>query len=201
MKEKSFERKDEVLQAALDEFILKSYDHASLNMIIQNSKISKGTFYYHFKNKEDLYLHLLKESVQLKWDFISKMTENNQLDFAQMDLFDKFVYQAEIGIYFSKEYPKYDQLAKQFGKEVGQPIYEKALKALNQDGTNVLKPMIEAAILNGELNEEYGVEFIVNTLTHLFNTFEEIAGKDKSAEETIENFKKLVKFIKYGLKK
>ncbi len=44
LKEKSFERKTELLEAALDEFTSKSYEDASLNMIIKNAGISKGLF-------------------------------------------------------------------------------------------------------------------------------------------------------------
>lgn len=82
MKEKTFERKTELLEAALDEFAAKSYDDASLNTIIKNAGISKGTFYYHFADKQALYLFLLESSVKSKWDFINEKALENSNAFS-----------------------------------------------------------------------------------------------------------------------
>lgn len=200
MKQKSFERKEEVIIAALDEFTIKKYEQASLNKIIKNSKISKGTFYYHFENKEALYLYLLKEGVDLKWTYISENMVNKESDFSQLDIFDKFLYQAKQGILFGKEYPKYSLLGKMFTKESGEPIYDIVLTHLSQDSHDILKPMIEEAIKNGELNTKFEVSFIVKTLTYLFNSFEDIIGTSSDSSIAIEELSHFIEFMKYGFK-
>jgi len=53
---KKFKNKDKLLNAALDEFGKYSYKQASLNRIIKKAGISKGSFYFHFKDKKSLYL-------------------------------------------------------------------------------------------------------------------------------------------------
>jgi len=65
-KEKSFEKRQELINAAINEFSDKGYDNASLNNILKRTGISKGTFYYHFANKEDLYFYLVSLLVEEK---------------------------------------------------------------------------------------------------------------------------------------
>ncbi|MFW5794296.1 MAG: TetR/AcrR family transcriptional regulator [Bacillota bacterium] len=53
-------RENEALfQETLNEFSCKSYDLASVNEIIKRSKFNKGSFYYRFKDKFELYIALI----------------------------------------------------------------------------------------------------------------------------------------------
>lgn len=48
-----------LFQATLSEFSAKPYDVASTNVIIKESSYNKGSFYYRFKAKEDIYYALI----------------------------------------------------------------------------------------------------------------------------------------------
>ena len=48
MNKNSFKGKNELIEAALDEFSSHSYENASLNKIIKTAGISKGTFLLSF---------------------------------------------------------------------------------------------------------------------------------------------------------
>ena len=54
------ERKKEILRAARAEFSRSGLDGASLNDIIREAGISKGSFYYYFEDKIDLYITVMK---------------------------------------------------------------------------------------------------------------------------------------------
>ncbi|MDO5753729.1 TetR/AcrR family transcriptional regulator [Arthrobacter sp.] len=49
-----------ILQAALDEFAAHGFHEASLNRMIEAAGISKGTMYYYFDGKEDLYTYVAR---------------------------------------------------------------------------------------------------------------------------------------------
>jgi AcrR family transcriptional regulator len=51
--------KDKVIEAAIKIFSDKGYDRASMREIAQAAGLTKPMIYYHFKNKQDLYRHLL----------------------------------------------------------------------------------------------------------------------------------------------
>lgn len=48
------DRKKEIMDTSLKLFLSNGYEDASVNLIIDTIGISKGTFYYYFKSKEDL---------------------------------------------------------------------------------------------------------------------------------------------------
>ena len=48
-----------LLEAAIDEFSKKKFEEASLNDILKNSGISKGSLYHHFGGKFGLYLAMM----------------------------------------------------------------------------------------------------------------------------------------------
>jgi AcrR family transcriptional regulator len=49
-----------ILSAALDEFAAHGFHDASLNRVIDAAGISKGSMYYYFDSKEDLYTHVTR---------------------------------------------------------------------------------------------------------------------------------------------
>lgn len=49
-----------ILRAALDEFAAHGFSAASLNRIIDAAGISKGSMYYYFDDKEELYAHVAR---------------------------------------------------------------------------------------------------------------------------------------------
>jgi AcrR family transcriptional regulator len=49
-----------ILRAALDEFAAHGFHDASLNRVIDAAGISKGSMYYYFDGKEDLYAHVAR---------------------------------------------------------------------------------------------------------------------------------------------
>jgi len=57
-----------ILQAALTEFAAKGFHDASLNRVIEQAGISKGSMYYYFDGKEDLYAHVTQHELQRLFD-------------------------------------------------------------------------------------------------------------------------------------
>ncbi len=49
-----------ILSAALDEFAAHGFHDASLNRVIDAAGISKGSMYYYFDGKEDLFAHVVR---------------------------------------------------------------------------------------------------------------------------------------------
>lgn len=60
------EKKSHLIESALKEFTHHTLMDASINKIIQDAKIPRGSFYQYFENKEDLYFYTfatVKESI------------------------------------------------------------------------------------------------------------------------------------------
>ena len=64
-------KKNRIIEAAMNEFIKEGFNGASTNTIVKNAEISKGALFNYFENKENLYLYLIKEN-------LNKLLENFQ---------------------------------------------------------------------------------------------------------------------------
>jgi AcrR family transcriptional regulator len=53
-----------ILGAALEEFGAHGFHDASLNRVIEAAGISKGSMYYYFDGKEDLYIHVARVELE-----------------------------------------------------------------------------------------------------------------------------------------
>ena len=57
-------RQQAILSAALEEFAAHGFHDASLNRVIESAGISKGSMYYYFDGKEDLYAHVVRVELE-----------------------------------------------------------------------------------------------------------------------------------------
>jgi len=60
------DKQEKILAAALQEFSLHVYVESSINQIIKEAGIPRGSFYQYFEDKEDLYFTLIEEILHVK---------------------------------------------------------------------------------------------------------------------------------------
>lgn len=58
------EQQRRILQAAVDEFAAHGFHDASLNQVIESAGISKGSLYYYFDGKDDLYVYAVQTELE-----------------------------------------------------------------------------------------------------------------------------------------
>ncbi|MEL7624768.1 MAG: TetR/AcrR family transcriptional regulator [Clostridiales bacterium] len=68
------EKKQRIFQAAVQEFARCRFSEASINQIIKQAAIPRGSFYQYFAGKEDLYLYVLQEISKEKLDVYNGFT-------------------------------------------------------------------------------------------------------------------------------
>lgn len=66
---KGEKRKKELLKIAYDMFLTQGYENTSVDKIIEKAQIAKGTYYYHFKSKEQM----LEEVIDMMIDSETEM--------------------------------------------------------------------------------------------------------------------------------
>ncbi len=200
MKEKTFERKQELLDAALAEFSQKSYEEASINRIIADAGISKGTFYYHFKDKADLYLYLIRHTSEQKWTFIQQRMDAEPPAAGGEDIFSLLKLQAKWGLEFAQNCPEAHGFAKMLAKERSS-IYDSVRSAFDAESRRALERMAGEAVSRGEIAPGFSQEFVVGTMSVLFGHFDEIVKIEAGAGpgEVMEKLDSFIAFLKNGL--
>lgn len=192
---KSFEHKQKLLDAALEEFNSFGYEQASINRILDKAGMSKGQFYYHFKSKEALYFALMDLGVEKKLAFFEslKLEEQNP-----QDIFDLFKMQIRYGLAFALEHPDIYALSQTFLREKGNAIYEKVLARSDFRENELIGQMVEAAYQRGEFRKDFPLPFIKQMIGYLFNQVADFASlEDPDVME--QNLNYLIDFMRNGL--
>ena len=179
---------DLLLEIALREFSSKRYDEVSLNTIISEAGISKGSFYYRYADKYQLYICLLKKSAGVKWQYISEDLGPG----LPSNLFELFRLQAEAGFRFSRRYPQYADLGKHFAEEKGSSHHARAMEELKGEQSGALDTLIEKAAGAGQFAPEFSISFLKRIIKHLFATFEDLQSADESPEATLQQMLRLL---------
>lgn len=192
---KTFEHRDALLDAALEEFSAKGYDNASINDILAAADMSKGQFYYHFDNKEALYLALIGVLIEQKQAFLASVM--TPADMAQ-DIFGILKTQVRYGMLFARAYPAINRFAESFLREQGNPIYATALRAYDFQSNDGLGRLLDVAFLRGELRSDLPPEFVKKLIGYLFTHVADFVELDQVAD--FEPFlEHLIEFMRSGL--
>ena len=204
MKEESFWRKNELIEAALDEFSVHNYQNASLNKIIKNAGISKGKFYYHFEDKKEFYLFLQESAYKEQLEFQDKRMKELAGDY-KLDFFEKFMLRTQIGAECAARFPKYVKFTMMFlneeenedTKEIIEYVYGFHKKTVESK----VEEMVTDAIEAGDLNNRFSKDFIIKIVNHFLLHYNEIFGIDEEFGESkfLDDSNKFKDFLKFGL--
>lgn len=185
-----------IFEAALREFATRSYEEASLNAILANAAVSKGSFYYRFKDKFSLYLFVLKEAKRRKWEFIKAELAGAETAAA---LLNSLLAQARAGLNFARRHPELHRLGRNFAAERGTELYETALRELGSSDESGLAEAIERACRRGEFDGLFPPAFLQRLLPLLLESFDRLSESELPDSQLLEDFELLVTFIRRGL--
>jgi AcrR family transcriptional regulator len=200
------EKREKIISAAVDEFADYGFESASINRIVANSGIAKGSFYQYFENKMDVFMHLLSVIEQEKMDYFQgKHPPSNHLD-----TFEYFRWMIKTGMEFNTKHPLLTQAISRvlFGEGM---YYGHTFSDLRDRSAKALRYMIEQAMKNGEVDPSVDVDLavmIMETWSNAISSYiinEGMKQKDimkwvRSAK-TQEKIDKLLYVMEYGLRK
>ena len=77
----SEKKKEMIREAAVQEFIRVSPEQASINQIVRNAEISRGSFYTYFEDKEDLMRYVFEDLIHQVREFCKNLLRDSGGDF------------------------------------------------------------------------------------------------------------------------
>jgi hypothetical protein len=78
------EKRDRVINSALEEFSKSGFDKASTNVIVKNAGISKGSLFHYFQNKQELYEKLEEFMIETATHAVK-----NNINWTETDFFER----------------------------------------------------------------------------------------------------------------
>ena len=77
---KDIDKKRKVFEAATRLFAQKGFDKTTVDEIAESAQVAKGTVYYYFKGKEEIFLFLVEEGIEILKTRITDALRDNQDD-------------------------------------------------------------------------------------------------------------------------
>ena len=200
------EKRQVIVNAAIDEFAEHGYKAASINRMVANSKISKGSFYQYFEDKMDVFRYLMDLVANEKVEFFKgKHPPDNN-----MDIFGYFRWIVKTGMEFNSAYPRMTQAATRVLLNEGL-YYGENFAEYHKLTAEMLEAMIKQAMKHGEVDPSVDIELavmVMDTWTNAITTYvlkEGMKQKDimkwvRSAR-TQERIDKMLYVMEYGLRK
>ena len=187
-------KKAKIYAAAVEEFAKNRFSEASINQIVKNAGISRGSFYQYFNDKEDLYIYVISEIGKEKLEAIKKVGILN----AEADFFTAFLHMIKAALAWAETKPLYSQIAIQM--ELDRSDFIEKLRSLSNEGFLLLKQLVEKDKERGRIREDIDSNLIVEVfyvlMTHFFMKKTYRAGQYDGMLETAE---KLVRIVKEGI--
>lgn len=200
------EKRETIVNAAVEEFAGYGFESASINRIVANSGISKGSFYQYFEDKADVFRHLVDVLANEKSLFFKDKHPPSQ----GQSVFDYFRWLTKVGMEFNSAYPRMAQAVTRVLFVEGL-YYGKLFAEYHELTKGTLTQMIKQAMDLGEVDPSIDLELAVMVMeiwTNAITTYilaEGMKQKDimkwvRSAkvQETID---KLLYVMEYGLRK
>jgi len=141
------DKQERVLDAALDEFAQRGYHQASMNRLVAQAGIPKGSLYQYFPNKEGVFQHIFQHALSLVRRTLTKVKEETLAE----TLFTRLEKSLLAGVRFLKDHPRiYNLYLKiQFDKNV--PLRKEFMAAVRRHAADYFGSLIRQARERGEL--------------------------------------------------
>lgn len=163
------EKRKRILTAALEEFCAQPYDSASLNRIVAQAGIPKGSLYQYFEDKKDLYFFLVDEAAEAKLAYLRRYDLPEGSDF-----FEGFAALMLAGAEFDLNYPQYSRL---LGQAFNSPLAEEIAERLKGKSFDYLHHLLFTARQQGQIRNDLPLDLIVFTLNTLTTEFGKYAAQ------------------------
>lgn len=156
------EKRQHILDAAIDEFAAKPYRSASISRIVRQTGIAKGSFYQYFEDKKDLYLYLVQLAGEQKADFFNSFPPPKP----NMGAFEFLRWAFGIRVQFEVAKPKLTQIAYKaiYGDT---PFPDEVLAQAEGQADDFTQQLLARGMAEGDLDPNLDTElatFILNSV-------------------------------------
>lgn len=164
-------KQDKIFYSALKEFAMKGYSLASTNNICKEALISKGSMFQYFKNKENLFLFVIKKALA---EVIHVYKKNYILNTENMTLKEIFINSCFHLLEFYERYPYHYKLYLRINYEIDAPNYKELRRYLVKYISAITHQFIEIGKERKILREDINSDLVVFLINSMLNRFIEV---------------------------
>lgn len=184
----------ELFDAALNVFSRHSFGEASLNDIIKTAGLNKGSFYYRFYDKLDLYLSLLHRLGMEKLELFRQYDDENP----GSDFFESIKKKAVLGLRFAQKEPRYNAFSRRILAEDAalRNTIRECFGDLTQD---VLTGMIEDGKRKGQVRTDISTHMAAAVFSAILERIDLMVSPAMDDEAVLARVDELITVLKDGM--
>lgn len=201
----SLEKQQAILDAAIAEFGTYGYHQASINRLVNNLGIAKGSIFQYFGNKQGLFEHVFTQAKEIVSEHLRCIREHTR----DKDFFARLSIILTSGLAFVREHPGLYRMYMHVLRDEHLPGRAFYLQQVRSASRAYLNGLVNQGVVNRELDpdlpREWAVLFLDALLDRFFQTMSEPGheetpqyrppGPDQKHVQT------LIRFIRKGLGK
>ncbi|MGM0554790.1 MAG: TetR/AcrR family transcriptional regulator [Myxococcota bacterium] len=176
------EKQQAILRAAAEEFAQKGFEGASINQIIDSAGISKGSMYYYFEDKADLYATTVRESIEQ----LVEQSGGFDVDALEAETFwEQLLDYSRRSLPQLEKNPVFIQLAQTYFEELDSGEHPDVLEPIEEYSVNWTARFIERGQELGVIREDLPVEYLAGMINAVGQAGDRIAlqvMEDKGSE-------------------
>jgi len=192
------EKRALICEVGIVEFARYSYNAASINRIVANAGIAKGSFYQYFEDKRDLFMYLMELVSLEKANYIAPVITNTE----QLDIYSLLRELYISGISFAEEHPEYAEIANRLLLDRDEAIY-KELSASSMPAANeFFETLLENAVERGEVRADLDLRMFAYLIASMNAIVVEYCAANNARSidrEIMAGIDQFIEFLKNGM--
>ncbi|WP_369204245.1 TetR/AcrR family transcriptional regulator [Streptomyces sp. PU-14G] len=153
--------RDKLFQAAVTLIAEQGFSSTTVEEIAERAGVAKGTVYYNFASKTELFEELLRHGVELLTTDLRQAAEGAaQRGGSRVDALDAMV---RAGLLFIDRYPAFTQLYVAELWRTGR-AWNDTLLMVRQEAVAVVEGVLRAGVAEGELSEDIDIQLTAAAL-------------------------------------
>lgn len=188
-------RYPELYEAALNEFAQKDFEDASLNNVLKEANMSKGSLYHNFGDKFGLYLAMTDIIVRKKTAFFldALQQRSNEADF-----FFTVKQLVKTTIEFMRADERLYQVLNH-NLEASEEFKQQLIEIFPHSPNLGFDALVRAALGAGQINSRYSPAFISGVFEILLEHVHRLLPLDNPAKEIESVVDQLIDLMQYGI--
>ena len=198
----SDEKQQIIIDASVAEFADNGFKNASVNKIVEQAGIAKGSLFNYFKSKSLLFEYVYTLALKEVKAYLARVRDESNQD----EFFTRLSKIIDAGINFIEKHPLLAKIYFRLLNSDDSPRGKKIIKELHNEAVNYLEGFVKIGIERGELRDTdtmtaaFLLESVINRIlqTYYLDLFNSSSKINKNDRQWIDQ---IVETIKTGMSK
>ena len=193
----SEEKRERIIDAAIDEFSAYPFHQARVTVIADRAGIAKGSFYQYFEDKKDLFKYIMELMVEKKLSYINRDTVENRDKYGFFQLLRE-VYLS--GIRFAKDNPRFVPIGIMMAPD--KELYREIYGAHEDKGVDFFKELLEYGKGQGTVDPAIDPGLVAKMLMGMSYSLVDFIMEDGKLDmDDMKIIDQMLYFVENGIKK